>query len=268
MASAPQPQLPLFYNDLAPLNSRDHGTWVARSVDKAKWVANQHAIPLTVDEFAMAQRNYPIVFSDGDVPVPLALMGLNEGVNVFFDGEGELQEENAYVPAYVRRYPYLLARLTPEAQELSLCFDPTSDLLAEAGDGKALFDGEQPSEHTTAILGFCEQFEQSGSRTQQFVEELNKHDLLMEGQVAIQRAEDDANPFLYRGFKMINQDKLRELRGDQLRTWNQNGILPLIYAHLFSLDLMRVIFGMQIEQGKGPIAASGSAQTENVETTV
>jgi len=259
--------LPLFYNDLAPLNSRDHGKWVGRAVNKAKWAANQHAIPLTADEFVQAQRNFPIVFSDGDMPVPLALMGLNEGVNVFFDEEGELREE-AYVPAYIRRYPYLLARLAPESQELSLCFDPTSDLVVEEGEGNALFDGDQPSEHTKGILGFCEQFEQSGVRTQQFVDELKKHDLLMEGQVGIQRAEDDPNPYIYRGFKMIDQEKLRELRGDQLRTWNQNGILPLIYAHLFSLDLMRVIFGMQMVQGKGPVTPSGSAQTENVETTV
>ena len=90
MASAPQPQLPLFYNDLMPLNSRDHGTWRARSVDKASWIKSQHAIPLTVEEFPLAQRDFPIVFSAGDNPVPLALMGLNEGVNVFFDEQGTL----------------------------------------------------------------------------------------------------------------------------------------------------------------------------------
>lgn len=266
MASAPQLQLPLFYNDLTPLNSRDHGKWVARSVDKAKWVANQHAIPVTVDEFVMVQRDYPIVFSDSETPVPLGLMGLNEGVNVFFDAEGELTAPNTYVPAYVRRYPFMLAKLTPEAQELSLCFDPTSELIVEEGEGAALFDADQPSEHTRNLLGFCEQFEQSGMRTQEFVQELMKHDLLMDGEVGIQRNEVE-NPYVYRGFKMVNQEKLAELRGDQLRTWNQNGILALIHAHLFSLDLMRVIFAMQIDQGKGPIAANGSAQTGNLEAT-
>ena len=258
-ASAPQPQLPLFYNDLAPLNSRDHGSWVAVSVDRAKWAVNQHAIPLTVDEFALAQRDFPIVFSDSDQPVPLALMGLNEGVNVFFDDDG-LMSDPAYAPAYIRRYPFLLARLTPDAQELSLCFDPTSGLVAEEGDGTALFDGDQPSAHTKEVLTFCEQFEEAGMRTQAFVEELLKHDLLMEGQVAIQRNEDPDNPYVYRGFKMINQEKLQELRGDQLRTWNQNGLLPLIYAHLFSLDLMRIIFGKQVALGKGPVPASAAPE--------
>lgn len=265
MASAPQPQLPLFYNDLAPLNSRDHGTWVARTVDAAKWVANQHAIPLTIDEFALAQRHYPIVFSDSPQPVPLALMGLNEGANVFFDQEGVLREQ-AYVPAYIRRYPYLLARLSPDADQLSLCFDPSSDLVVEEGDGTALFEGGQPTEHTKGVLQFCEQFEQAGARTAQFVEELLKLELLMDGEVAIQRGNDTSNPYVYRGFKMVNQDKLQELRGDQLRTMNQNGILPLIYAHLFSLDQMRVIFGKQVALALGPVGASGDFQPQTAET--
>jgi hypothetical protein len=66
---------------------------------------------------------------------------------------------------------------------------------------------------------------------------------------------------------MVNQEKLREVHGDKLRTWNQNGMLPLIYAHLFSLDLMRIIFARQIEQGWKPVADSGDAKTEKVETT-
>lgn len=251
MASAPQAQLPLFYKDLMPLNSRDHATWNSRSVEKAPWIAGQHAIPVTVDEFALVQRHYPIVFSAGENPVPLALMGLNENVNVFFDDEGTALED-AYFPAYLRRYPFLLARLDPNAQEMSLCFDPTSNILGEFEDGQALFDGDKPTEHTTSLLKFCEQFEEAGMRTQAFIDELKKADLLMDGEVAIQHNDRPDQPFIYRGFQMINQDKLRELRGDQLRKWSENGLLPLIYAHLFSLDLMRVIFGKQIAQGKGP----------------
>lgn len=31
MASAPEANLPLFYNDLMPLNSRDHAKWRAKT---------------------------------------------------------------------------------------------------------------------------------------------------------------------------------------------------------------------------------------------
>lgn len=258
MASAPQPQLPLFYKDLMPLNSRDHASWRARLVDKASWLGNQHAIPLTVEEFPLAQRTYPIVFSAGDNSVPLALMGLNEGVNVFFDEEGKPLGD-AYIPAYIRRYPFLLAKLRPDADEMSLCFDPSSDILGDFKDGEALFADGQPSEHTKGVLEFCEKFEEAGARTQAFMNELAGADLLMDGEVAIQQNDRPDQPYVYRGFKMVNQDKLKELDGDKLKAWNENGILPLVYAHLMSLDLMRVIFAKQAEQGKGPLAAANAA---------
>src|SRR3546814_785819 len=90
MASAPANGLPVFYNDLIPLSSVDHAAWRSRTVDSAPFLTTQHAIPLTVDEFVAAQRFVPIIFSAGDEPVPLALMGLNEGVNTFLDDEGKL----------------------------------------------------------------------------------------------------------------------------------------------------------------------------------
>ena len=254
MASAPQAaNLPMFYKDLMPLNSRDHADWSSRSTDVASWMVGQHAVPLTAEEFIHASRNYPIVFSISENPVPLALMGLNEGVNTYFDDSGK-QLDPVYVPAYARRYPFMLAKLAPDSDELSLCFDPTSDLVGEYEDGNKLFEGGQPTEACNATLEFCRNFEEAGFRTSSFVEELVKHDLLMDGEVSIQQTGNET-PFIYRGFKMVDQEKLRELRGDVLRTMNQNGMLALVFAHLFSLEHMSEVFARQVTQGKGPIPA-------------
>lgn len=251
MASAPQSaNLPILYSDLVPLNSEQHSNFRLRAVDAAPFLANHHAVPLTVDEFPAAQRFLPIVFSSGEDPVPLALMGLNEGVNTIVDDEGKLRGTN-YVPAYVRRYPWMLARLRPDTEELSLCFDPANDTIGAFEDGDALFDGTEPSELTRNILSFCEQFEQAAARTGQFVADLKSMDLLMEGEVSIQPDGSD-KPYIYRGFQMVNEEKLRDLRGDVLRKINQNGMLPLIHAHLFSLQLIRELFQHQVEQGKLP----------------
>ncbi|WP_324827116.1 SapC family protein [Qipengyuania zhejiangensis] len=259
MASAPQPMLPLFYNDLMPLNSNDHTKYHTRSIDLAPWLSKQHAVPLTVDEFVQAQRFFPIVFSIGEAPLPLALMALNEGVNTFVDDTGKVIEP-VYIPAYIRRYPFMLARLKPDSDEMSLCFDPTAESVGEFDEGEALFDGKDPSAATKQILEFCENFEQAGQRTQNFMKELKDHDLLMDGEVAIQ-VPGQEQPFVYRGFQMINMEKLRAVRGDQLRKWNDNGLLQLIYAHIFSLEQMRIIFGRQTQQGtapKGSLAENGA----------
>ena len=82
MASAPQANnLPIFYNDLVPLNSNEHAKLRLKPADAAPFLRDQHAVPLTVDEFVVAQRFVPIIFSAGDEPVPLALMGLNASCN-------------------------------------------------------------------------------------------------------------------------------------------------------------------------------------------
>lgn len=251
MASAPTSQLPLFYNALEPLSSDVHAGFKLRPLDKAPFLSGQHAVPVTTDEFALVQRYMPIVFTIGDDAVPIALMGLNEGVNTFIDDEGSLIQNDIYVPAYIRRYPFMLARLRPDAQELSLCFDPTAGSVGQFEDGEALFDGTEPTEVTKNVLAFNESFEQAGARTAAFMNELRELDLLMDGEVTIQPNDSD-RPFIYRGFQMVNEEKLQNLRGDQLRKMHQSGLLPLIYAHLFSLSLLREVFARQAVQGKMP----------------
>ena len=262
MATAAQnPNLPLFYTALEALNLTEHGKMKVRPIEKADVIAKTHAIPATVDEFALLQRHYPIVFSVGDQPIPLALMGLSEGVNVFLDDDGKLQDKMTYVPAYMRRYPFLLARVRPDSDELSLCFDPSAGAVGNFKDGDPLFTDDKPSEATKAILQFCEQFETAGQRTAAFMEELKKSGLLMDGEVAIQPEGAD-KPFLYRGFQMVDEEKLRELRGDELRKMHQSGMLPLIYAHLFSLPQIREVFSRQVMQGKGPTPTAQAATAD------
>ena len=247
--------LPLFYKNLQPLSSSLHANLKLNPATTAPYFAQANAIPLTIDEFVAAQRFFPIVFSAGEIPVPLALLGLNEGVNVFVDDNGT-PHNPFYIPAYVRRYPYLLARLDEKAEELSLCFDPDSGLVSEEGDGASLFEGDKPTEALSTILKFCEDFEIAAQRTSAFVKELMEMDLLIDGEVTIQ-PEGAAQPFVYRGFRMVDEAKVRDMNGDQLRKINQNGILALIMAHMFSLSSIRDVFARQAQQGKVPDQLAG-----------
>ncbi|NCP13508.1 MAG: SapC family protein [Sphingomonadales bacterium] len=259
MASAPQPQLPLFYKDLLPLNSRDHADWKAGTLDSAAYLAATHAIPLTSDEFVDAQRDFPIVFTAGENPLPIALFGLNEGVNTYVGDDMKINEL-VYLPAYARRYPFLLAKLQQGSEDMSLCFDPSAGLVGKMDDGLALFDDAgQPTEYTQGVLEFCRRFEEAGQRTNLFMQELAKLDILMDGEIAITRNDMPDKPFIYRGFRMVDEAKVRELAPETLEKLAKNGMLMLIYAHLFSLNLMRTLFERQHAQGKVPTANEGAA---------
>lgn len=231
MASVPASQLPLFYKSIVPLSTQFHPHHGLVRQDELNFTRATHAIPVTVDEFAIAQRHYPIVFGVGENPAPLALLSLIDGLNLFVDDAGRWQD-GAYLPAFVRRYPFMLAKLGPDATELSLCFDDTAGIVTAQGEDK-LFDGEAKTPTTDRILDFCGQFEQAIARTRGFMDELTKLDLLTDGEVTIQQPGGD--PAVYRGFRMIAEERLHALRGDQARKMVQNGMMGLVYAHLFSL---------------------------------
>ena len=252
MASAPQPSLPIFYNQLVPLSSAEHARWKARPMPNLAMIKHAHAIPLTTDEFIVAQRTQPIVFTLGDDPLPIGLFGLNEGVNLFMD-ENDMPTPDSYLPAYVRRYPFMLVRLQQDSDELSLCFDPTADLLGDFEEGAPLFADGQIGPEMKSTMEFCEQFEMGAQRTTAFMAELKQFDLLMEGEVTIQQPGVE-QPFVYRGFQMVNEEKLRDMRGDQLRKIMQSGMLPIIHAHLFSLALLPLLFQRQFAAGMVPTA--------------
>src|ERR1700712_3096907 len=72
--AAPTQSLPLFYNSIEPLNFTQHGKMKVRTMLRMPQIATTHAVPVTVDEFTLVQRHYPIVFSIGDNPIPIALM--------------------------------------------------------------------------------------------------------------------------------------------------------------------------------------------------
>jgi len=241
MASQPTSQFPLFYRNLVPLQSDVHGSWGLKPRTDMGFARETHAVPITVGEFAVAQRHYPIVFGTGESSVPLALVGLREGENLFVDAAG-IWKSGAYIPAYLRRHPFMLAKLDPNADVLSLVFDDSWDLLGEDGDQK-LFNGTEAAETTKNILGFCEQFERDIAATKSFMEELEKLGLLMEGQAQIQNPGME-QPATFAGFRMVDESKMQNLRGDQARKMVQNGMMGLLYAHLFSLSQMRELFAL------------------------
>jgi hypothetical protein len=84
------------------------------------------------------------------------------------------------------------------------------------------------------------------------MDELAKHELLMDGEIAITQNDKPDNPYVYRGFQMVDENKLRELPNATVEELNKNGMLMLIHAHLFSLNLMRMVFSRQAAQGKVP----------------
>jgi len=229
MSGVPERNMPMFYSSPRPLDrSRDTGLHISRP-KHYRFAAKTNAIPLLTDEFPMAAAHYPIVFAAGPQPVPAAVVGLKNDENIFIQENG-MWLEGRYLPAYVRRYPFILME-NPQEKQLVLCFDETSDMLSSEGEF-ALFDGDNPSDFTRGAMEFCAMLRQQGEETDEFVKALQELDLLKTNDMQISMP--DGAQLQLSGFQIIDPAKFDKLPDNVYLQWRRKGWIGLVYAHHLS----------------------------------
>ncbi len=240
--------LPLFYNQLTALDKAVHEGFRFEPVKRPASLAQQNVVPLVAEEFASAGAIFPILFSNGDRPVPMAVMGLNVGENCFVDaGTGTFSAQH-YVPAYIRRYPWILARKPDGDGQLALCFDASSGVVRAAGrGGYALFMDGKPSPALSKILAFCHAFELAAARTEKLIDHLLEHRLLKDCAINV-HSELIAMPLSYQGFRIVDGARLLDLPAAHLQAMARDGSLQWIHDHLNSLDLVEAIYRKSANQ--------------------
>lgn len=265
-AGAGEQALPLFYKEVRALDASRHAAAALGERPDMRFAAATDSLPLTVAEFDLAARHYPIVFGQATPHLPIAVVGLRRGENAFVDGDGRWDAET-YVPAYVRRYPFLLAE-DREAGRVALCIDEACPWLGE-GAGKRLFDDDgQPSEIAKQAFEFCRAFHQQTQGTRSFVEALTGAGLLAESKPRIPLA--DGRSLTLQGFLSIDRDRLDNLSDATFLELRRQGWLAAVYAqlqsqHNWSLVLRRAALrnpgapiGQPAEAGSG--AGSGRSR--------
>jgi hypothetical protein len=218
---------------LEPLTAERHGGLKLRPIGYG-FAARIHAIPLAAEEFGSAMRSMPIVFTSEAPHAPLGLCGLRAGQNHFVDSAGSWQQ-GAYIPAYLRRYPFFLARVSPESQQLVLCVDPQAPHISTT-EGEAVFTADaKPTEALDRAFAFTKAVEEAMLRTRAMADGLAELGLLKPSVVQFQH---DGKPMRVDGFCAVDRQALMALPADKLATLRDRGWLEAIYAHLLSVGGM------------------------------
>ena len=250
----------MFYRQPELLSRETHANLgVDPSPTRFGFAATAHVCPLTVPEFGAAALCYPIIFV-GDEQQPVAVMGLTEGQNLFTDVNG--YENDAYIPCYVRRYPFVLASGGPEAEDRMLvCIDRGYEYLTEGGQYR-FFENGEPTEYTKNSIQFCNDFETQIRMTQQFVTMLKDNDLLGQRTTSYTPSNPDGTPGepqVLAQYYGIDEAKLNALKPAKLVEFRDNGALPQIYAHLMSLlNWDKLVVRASMRQAALPAAANAS----------
>lgn len=216
------------------VDSTKHKNLKLKPISNFAFAKDQNFAPISYTEMIAAAREFPIVFpsvtAENAHPLPVVLLGLS-GANQFVNEQG--QWLGRYIPAHFRRYPFILGTADQKDSFVILYDSDCKNLGNEEGD--ALFDAQgKQTEYFNKVVNFLTLFQQETTLTIELVKTLRDAGLLIEQQ--IQRQDGGESKAVIAGFEIIDPEKLDKIDDDLFIQWRHRGLLPLIYAHLASME--------------------------------
>ena len=218
-----------FYQKPVVLDREQHKGLRLKAAD-ARFAAKNQAVPLVVAEFPEASLEYPIAFTKGQDGqwLALALTGLQAGVNAFVDANGLWRAR--YVPASVRRYPFILAEGQDKA--LNLAADLAAPQLGT--EGQSLFNEQgEPTELVKGVMQMLADFQNQAKATANWIKQLEDASLLVQQNLQVRLG--DGRNAVVDGVWIIDEAKLRQLPDDKVLAWFKSGELAALHAQMLSL---------------------------------
>ncbi|MFA7276606.1 MAG: SapC family protein [Pseudobdellovibrionaceae bacterium] len=231
MASPKQTEnLPLFYTKPEPLEATRHKGLALKKDFGLGFAKGANAVPINMIEFPQICHFYPIAFAPDANASPVAILGLRDGENLFLNTKGEWLSDT-YIPAYLRRYPFIFSEQSG-GDQLTLCIDAVDSVVEKNGEQKFFDDSGEASMLSKNALEFCKSYHAAAGQTLKFCKDLNDAGLLVERAAEI--AVPGGRKINFTGFRIIDEEKLANLDEKTFMDFRKKGWLPFIYAHLFS----------------------------------
>ncbi|MDO3387140.1 SapC family protein [Gilvimarinus sp. SDUM040013] len=203
-------------------------------------------------EFVELQKEYPILFKlnkKTEKYQSIALLGLNQGENLFLDSGSESGWAANYIPAAVAKGPFLIgiqSQSSGESNEAMIHIDLDHAKVGHQ-DGHALFlehGGNSPYlEHVANLLKVIHQ----GVASQDLMFRIFLEMDLIEP-VNIEFDLHSGEKYQLSGHYTINEEKLAQLEGEKLEKLSKLGFLPLAYAVTASMTNIRKLIDIKNRQ--------------------
>lgn len=251
----------MMYERLVPLDREQHRALrVHQGAGRLGFARETNSVLLAASELPLAALDYPCVFVQSEAGHTLvSIVGLRDKENLMIEPDGSWAEQH-YVPAFVRRYPFVLAEQPGNAQ-MTLCVDEAFDGLDQA-QGEALFDAQgQDTPYLQQLQQFLLSFHQDMLATARFAQHLADLGVLVERSID---CKINGESLTLNGFKVVDEVKLRALPPDAVQALFTSGALGWVHAHLLSLNNVNKLgarLGHKLEAQQGTARAVASNPT-------
>ena len=248
---------PFAYGEIVPLN-KTHRVLVPQQGRIPPVFRALNAVPISLAEFTLVARDYPIVFVTSDAGktyTVFAVLGLEPRSNLFIMADGTW-DRRAYVPAYVRRYPFCMATITVDGKtrdERLVCVEKKA--LREKGDrlfddaGSALPEWEKQQQ-------LLVEYEADLLRTNDMAKAVADMGVLEP--FSMQAQPNEGPPIALSGMARVNEQKLAALEAETLRALIERGYLASVYAHIASLGNFQRLLDRRASLGARQASAAQS----------
>ena len=200
------------------------------------FAGNLNAMAISFSEFAVAGRDYPVVFATADAGksyAPLVVLGTADGQNLCVDGDGRWAT-GAYVPAFVRRYPFCISRIFVDGiaqSERLVCVDRA--YVDDAGVPMFGADGVATPAWSERERLLAE-YENDLDLTTRMCAAFQRLELFVPFAMQVNR--DGAPGPRMEGMFCIDEGRFSALNPASHKALVEKGFAARIYAHLFSLN--------------------------------
>jgi hypothetical protein len=230
------------------LNSVTHKTVNIAPVTRYTFAKGLNSVVVVGQEFLESAKHYPIVFTKtaNDEIIPVAILGLRNNENLFVDEEGHWRGER-YVPAFFRRYPFILVANAAQDGSYSVCVDAAYEGF-DAEEGMALFDEEgKATERFQKVIDFLKNYNAQYEITKDMIRMLEKLDLFKDFTANITLPAGEKIGFAK--LLMVDETAMFNLADEQIVDLFRKGYLAWIYAHLYSLSNFRLLMNLAGREG-------------------
>jgi hypothetical protein len=223
------------YKNPVFLNSLAHKSVRVAPVSTYLFGRELNSVLIVGQEFLEAAKFFPVVFSKGEKSeiVPMAILGLRNDENLFIDADGKWRE-GAYIPAYFRRYPFILANNVGQDGSFAVCVDTEYEGFGDK-DGMLLFDAKgAQTEEFRKTIEFLSNYQTQFENTKSKIKVLEEYKLFKEVSANITMPAGEKIGF--GGLMMVDEEAMFKLDDEEILHLFRYGYLAWIYAHLYSLS--------------------------------
>lgn len=199
---------------------------------------------LAAVELNQALKEFPVVFiKENDNYLPIAVFGLQQNQNLFIDEAGQWTAR--YMPAFIRRYPFVPALGQKADDPMTVCIDEEAECVSRDA-GEPLFIEGKNSPLLENAMRLLEDYKAQMDVTLGLVKQLTDAGLFSEKTAQFKL--NDGQAFDLTGFATVDTEKLAKLSPETIYHLLQSGALHLAYLHLSSLDNWDRLIGLQAQR--------------------